>query len=110
MSENRTIGSNRVRRIAASATKEMALIAARIGGCVSLGQGVVSFPTPPHILAATVEALQSNPVSSRYSLQPGMTELRQAIAAYGLSSRAMRSACGRTLAKNLGKFPTVSNN
>jgi aminotransferase len=75
-------GSSRVRRIAASATKEMALLAARIGGCVSLGQGVVSFPTPPHVLAATIAALQSNPASSRYSLQPGMSELRQTIASY----------------------------
>ena len=41
--------SRRVQAIAPSATKNMAIEAARIGGCVSLGQGVPSIATPPAV-------------------------------------------------------------
>ena len=74
--------SKRVRNISSSATKQMALLAADIGGCVSLGQGVPSFATPPHIVEAVVKILRDNPASGKYSLQTGMPALRQRIAAY----------------------------
>ena len=60
----------------------MALLAADIGGCVSLGQGVPSFATPPHIVAAVVKTLLDNPASGKYSLQTGMPALRSRIAGY----------------------------
>ncbi|BBO83957.1 aminotransferase [Desulfosarcina ovata subsp. sediminis] len=72
--------SRRVRAISPSATKQMAIIAARIGGCVSLGQGVPSFITPPHIIEAVTHALKNDVGSGQYSLQTGMTALRQCIA------------------------------
>ncbi len=74
--------SRRVRNISPSATKQMALLAADIDGCVSLGQGVPSFATPPHIVEAVVRALRDNPGSGKYSLQTGMPALRRRIATY----------------------------
>jgi len=81
--------SRRVRNISPSATKEMAIIAARIGGCVSLGQGVPSFTTPPHIIEAVTSALHNNPASGQYSLQTGMSELRHRIARFLLEEKGV---------------------
>lgn len=72
--------SRRVRAIAPSATKNMAIEAARIGGCVSLGQGVPSFATPPAVLEAVCATLRTDPASGKYSLQTGMPALRQRLA------------------------------
>ena len=72
--------SRRVQAISPSATKEMAIIAARIGGCVSLGQGVPSFVTPAHIIDAVTHALRTDATSGQYSLQTGMSALRHCIA------------------------------
>lgn len=72
--------SRRVQAIRISATKMMPMIAAQVGGCVSLGQGVPAFAPPGHVLDAVCDALRSDPGASRYSLQPGMPELRAAVA------------------------------
>ena len=72
--------SRRVQNISPSATKEMAIIAARIGGCVSLGQGVPSFVTPTHVIEAVTCALKEDAGSGQYSLQTGMPALRHCIA------------------------------
>lgn len=56
------------------------MIAAKVGGCVSLGQGVPSFATPPHVAEAVARALRDDPAAGKYSLQPGMPELRRAVA------------------------------
>ena len=82
--------SKRVCNISPSATKEMALIAAGIKGCVSLGQGVPSFPTPPHIVEAVIRALRDDPYSGQYSLQTGMPALRRSIADYLLREKNIR--------------------
>ncbi|WP_458776586.1 pyridoxal phosphate-dependent aminotransferase [Desulforhopalus sp. 52FAK] len=79
--------SQRVQNIATSATKEMAIIAARIGGCVSLGQGVPSFGTPAHIIEAVTKVLAEDTNSGKYSLQTGMGELRHSIADYLLREK-----------------------
>lgn len=79
--------SQRVRNIAPSATKEMALIAADINGCVSLGQGIPSFATPPHIVEAVRRILVDDPDSGKYSLQTGMPALRSRIAKYLLAEK-----------------------
>lgn len=79
--------SLRVRNIAPSATKEMALIAACMDDCVSLGQGVPSFATPPHILEAVIRVLKEDPGCSKYSLQTGMPALRKSIGRYLLSEK-----------------------
>lgn len=72
--------SRRVQQIKISATKEMPMIAANVGGCVSLGQGVPSFATPPHVAEAVARALRDDPAAGKYSLQPGMPALRRAVA------------------------------
>ena len=74
--------SRRVSGIKISAIKEMPLIASQVEGCVSLGQGVPSFATPPHIVEAVHQALTQESWAGKYSLQPGMVELRQAVAEY----------------------------
>ena len=56
------------------------MIAARVGGCVSLGQGIPSFMTPPHVVDAVCQALRQDPAAGKYSLQPGMPALRAAAA------------------------------
>ena len=71
--------SNRVNTIAVSATKAMAEKAARIGGCVSLGQGVPSFATPAEVIDRLTEALTTNPACGKYTLQTGLLELRQCL-------------------------------
>lgn len=72
--------SRRVQNIRISATKLMPMLAARVGGCVSLGQGVPSFATPPHIAEAVCRALRDVPSVGKYSLQPGLPALREAVA------------------------------
>jgi aminotransferase len=56
------------------------MLASGVGDCVSLGQGVPSFPTPPHVVDAVCRALRDSPATGKYSLQPGMAELRWAVA------------------------------
>ena len=86
-SSNPPSPSRRVQNISPSATKEMAIIAARIGGCVSLGQGVPSFATPAHIIDAVTHALRKDAGSGQYSLQTGMPDLRRCIARRALEEK-----------------------
>lgn len=72
--------SRRVKQIKISATKEMPMIAAQVGGCVSLGQGIPSFKTPGHVVDAVAKALREDASAGKYSLQPGMPALRRAAA------------------------------
>jgi aminotransferase len=72
--------SRRVQQITISAIKEMPLLASRVEGCVSLGQGIPSFPTPPHIVDAVCRTMREEPDSGKYTLGPGMRELRVAVA------------------------------
>lgn len=81
--------SRRVAQISMSATKHMAVLASRVPDCVSLGQGVPSFPTPPHILEAVAAALRGDPAIGRYTLQSGMPQLRRAIAEMYRNSRGI---------------------
>jgi aminotransferase len=74
--------SRRVSQVTISATKEMPMLAAKVGKCVSLGQGVPSFSTPNHVIEAVSRALAGDSRSGKYSLQPGMPELRRAAAEY----------------------------
>ncbi len=73
--------SRRVAEISVSAIKQMPVLASKVEGCVSLGQGIPSFPTPSFIREAVIESLQRDDSIGKYSLQPGMPGLRVAIAA-----------------------------
>ncbi len=94
--------SLRVRNISPSATKEMAVIAAGIDNCVSLGQGIPSFATPPHILEAVIKVLKENPGCSKYSLQTGMPELRKSIGRYLFSQKNITLDPERELCVTVG--------
>jgi aminotransferase len=73
--------AKRVREIKVSAIKQMPLLARRFSNVVSLGQGIPSLPTPKYIREQVIEALNNdNNGIGKYSLQPGMTELKQAAA------------------------------
>jgi len=72
--------SRRVRGIAVSAIKEMPLLAEKVPGCVSLGQGIPSFPTPAHIAEVVCRSLREDPWIGKYSLGPGLPALRRALA------------------------------
>jgi len=68
--------SGRVAGITVSAIKQMPVLAAKVPGAVSLGQGIPSFATPPFITEAVIRALKEDERIGKYSLQPGLPELK----------------------------------
>lgn len=79
--EDTTGIANRVAQITVSAIKQMPILAAQVGGCVSLGQGIPSFGTPAFIRQAVIKELNDdNSVIGKYSMQPGMPELKAEVA------------------------------
>lgn len=78
--ENTTGIARRVADISVSAIKQMPVLGSKVPGCLSLGQGIPSLATPGFIREAVAEALVNDDAIGRYSLQPGMLELRQEIA------------------------------
>ena len=74
--------SRRVTQISISATKEMPILAAKVGGCVSMGQGIPSFATPEYIVKAVCGALETKAGIGKYSLQTGMPALRRALSVH----------------------------
>jgi aminotransferase len=72
--------SNRVKAIQISAIKQMPVLAQQYPGAISLGQGIPSFATPAFVTDAVGEYVRKIPGSGKYSLQPGTTELREAVA------------------------------
>lgn len=72
--------SQRVSQITVSAIKQMPLLASKVPGCVSLGQGIPSPNTPLFIREAVIQALQDDSAIGKYSLQPGIPRLKELIA------------------------------
>src|SRR4030043_1872104 len=72
--------AKRVAQITVSAIKQMPVLASRVEDCISLGQGIPSFATPAFIREAVIEALRQNDAIGKYSLQPGLPALKEAIA------------------------------
>lgn len=100
--------SRRVNQINISAIKEMPLIASKVPGCVSLGQGIPSFPTPPHIVEAVCRAMRDLPDSGKYTLGPGMPELREAIARRLLVERGMAVDPDEEICVTVGAMEALS--
>ncbi len=69
----------RTRGVQLSPIKEIELAAARRPGAVSLAQGIPSFDTPEVIKAYVKEKLDQG-ACARYSLAPGLVELRELVA------------------------------
>ncbi len=74
--------ARRVAQISVSAIKQMPVLASKIEGCISLGQGIPSFETPSFICNSVIEALRNDALIGKYSLQPGVPELKLEIARY----------------------------
>jgi len=72
--------AKRVAQITVSAIKQMPVLASKVKGCISLGQGIPSFATPPFIREAVIKGLRHNDAIGKYSLQPGLPALREAVA------------------------------
>ncbi|CAN5238447.1 pyridoxal phosphate-dependent aminotransferase [soil metagenome] len=72
--------SHRVSQITVSAIKQMPILASKVPGCVSLGQGIPSPNTPLFIREAVIKALQDDSAIGKYSLQPGIPKLKELIA------------------------------
>jgi len=72
--------ARRVSQITVSAIKQMPVLASKVEGCLSLGQGVPSFPTPEFICQAVGEALVKDEAVGKYSLQPGLPMLKEEVA------------------------------
>ncbi len=72
--------SKRVGQISVSAIKQMPVLASKVQNAVSLGQGIPSFATPSFITEAVIRALRDDERIGKYSLQPGMPELKSEIA------------------------------
>lgn len=100
--------SRRVRQINISAIKEMPLIASKVPGCVSLGQGIPSFVTPPHIVEAVCRAAKDSPESGKYTLGPGMPELREAIARNLAAERGVAVDPDREICITVGAMEALS--
>ncbi len=76
--------SKRVRQIVISPIKEMSILAdledrRRGPKIISFGQGIPYFDTPPLIKRGMTRALRE-PDTAKYTLEPGITELRELIA------------------------------
>jgi aminotransferase len=100
--------SRRVAQITISAIKEMPLIASKVGGCVSLGQGIPSFPTPPHIVEAVYRKMREDPDAGKYTLGPGMPELRELVAAKLSSQIGRPVAPDREICITVGAMEALS--
>jgi aminotransferase len=81
--------AKRVAQITVSAIKQMPVLASKVEGCISLGQGIPSFATPPFIREAVIEALRQNDAIGKYSLQPGLPALKEAIARRFLQTKGI---------------------
>lgn len=80
MSDNKSKITQRVKSIGASATRQMPILARQYENVVSLGQGVPAMSTPGYIREGVIELLKTDENIGRYSLQPGLPELKQAVA------------------------------
>ena len=80
--EDTTGIARRVAQISVSAIKQMPVLASKIEGCISLGQGIPSFGTPSFIRESVIAALKDDAFIGKYSLQPGIPELKLEIARY----------------------------
>ena len=71
--------SSRTAQLKLSPIKEMELAAGRIPGVVSLAQGIPSFDTPEPIKTFVQQKIAEG-ACAKYSLTPGLPQLRELIA------------------------------
>ena len=71
--------TRRSRTFELSPIKEIEIAAARVAGAVSLAQGIPDFDTPEVIKDFVAEKMAAGE-TARYSLAPGLQELREQVA------------------------------
>ena len=81
--------SKRVAGITVSAIKQMPVLAAKVPEAVSLGQGIPSFGTPSFITEAVIRTLKDDERIGKYSLQPGLPDLKTEISRYLARSKGV---------------------
>ena len=98
--------SHRVGAIAESATmaitEKARLLKASGRPVISLGAGEPDFPTPDHVVEAAIAACR-DPRNHHYTPNPGLPELREAIAAMTQSISGVEVAAGQVLVTNGAK-------
>ena len=89
--------SKQVKKIPISALRQMPLLAEGIPDVVSLGQGIPDMKTPRYIREGVATFLNENDDIGKYSLQPGLPALKQAIAerlrSHGLPADPDKNIC-----------------
>jgi aminotransferase len=104
--ERRISGATRMRGLTLSPIKDVELQASRIPGVVSLAQGIPSFDTPEPI-KQFVAARMAEGVCARYSVSPGLPQLREAIAD-SLSADGMRYDPDREILVTVGSIEAIA--
>ncbi len=72
--------SNRVKNIEVSAIRQLPIIASKLTNVISLGQGIPDLKTPEYIRNGVIDLLKNSNEVGKYSLQPGLPELKNIIA------------------------------
>ena len=89
--------SKRVQNIKISAIRQMPILAQSVPGAISLGQGIPDMKTPAYIREGVIALLNESEQIGKYSLQPGVPELKRAIAerlsSQGLSADPDKNIC-----------------
>jgi aspartate/methionine/tyrosine aminotransferase len=104
--DRRSIGAERLRGLTLSPIKDVELQASRLPGVVSLAQGIPSFDTPEPIKRFVAERMAEG-VCARYSVSPGLPQLREAIAD-ALQDDGMRYDPDREILVTVGSIEAIA--
>ena len=74
--------AKRVKDIEVSLIRYMPVLASKVRGAVSLGQGIPSFELPEYIREKLIKALRTQKNINKYSLEPGLPILKKEVAKY----------------------------
>ena len=99
-------GAERLRGLTLSPIKDVELQASRIPGVVSLAQGIPSFDTPEPIKQYVAQRMAEG-VCARYSVSPGLPQLREAIAE-SLQRDGMRYDPDREILATVGSIEAIA--
>ena len=104
--ERHALGAERLRGLTLSPIKDVELQASRIPGVVSLAQGIPSFDTPQPIKDAVARRMAEG-ACARYSVSPGLPQLREAIAE-SLQRDGMRYDPDREVLVTVGSIEAIA--
>jgi aminotransferase len=104
--ERRSVGAERLRGLTLSPIKDVELQASRIPGVVSLAQGIPSFDTPKPIKEFVAQRMAEG-ACARYSVSPGLPQLREAIAE-SLQRDGMRYDPDREVLVTVGSIEAIA--